>query len=1277
MHSRLAIDTTPSYSAGPSYSKAQYREASLSPTLNSAGAGISRNQIYQRGRSVSNASTTSSLSIISPSSSSTNASTTSLSIPNASLRSRSRSHSHSRSRSRSRSPSPQIDETVRLGSEYVLAMHDYSADPPNPTCLSFRTGQVIHVLNRHGSGWWDGELEGRRGWFPSNYVNAEMTSLTEEEPVGMISESRHHVHNNSSASATSWTTVSSRTQVQREQHNRNPSLSIDASEQDVDPYCPPLMVPLLHGLSLLQNAVRANRVTHFQPSTACIIGCVRSILASTGTLQRDAPILRQFPTLSEERKQLLILLASLVAQSKKASEGSLGEQELAQEVEAMLRLGGQAFSRVRSFLTIAIKCGIELPEEQDIARTATPGTEGNQAYQGNEYGDNEVSPSRTPTQHRGRHPNGMVPRLGSGLVGPRARDDGADSNSPGLVKSLARARQEQYLLKDRTPSQHKTNLSISSISSSSSLSSQESTPAEPPPFPCGPSTAAQVMEALRFTHDHYLSTIAAFIGHAHSHSRTSYASSTGVLYDLVKEIVEMVCKLLTIVEAVMQHPDVPGNRVGNLKAAKEGLYNVTTALAESVRLLTLSLPPTMSEEAEKQVLLRSATSALKAGADCVAAVKVCLNRSVGDRPFIVNLPNVENIIRAPFTPLRTNVGAPGTARAAGGLSHSGSAYRLNGMEDEDMTIQAQTPSPVQRPREISSGSEASILTRSSWMHSDDTRATSPDEGKQQPPPPSQKLAPISATPYGSVERDLPSPISLAQTDETGTTWEGSVNNDREMGEKIINGELPSVPFQSMDPNDLGWIYGHDYPIDDAAYNSEGHLVGATVEVLVEKMTPHDSLVDPAFAAIFFLTFRLFSNPCELTDALVERFNLKAPAVLSEEDRNVWQQRKGIPVRLRVSNFVKTWVELYWRTGVDDVALPSLILFTERGLAPMFPGPATRIMELLQMRRESSEMTVSPRADRTRDPGMSINPPSATTPTTEIPRPTMTKALLANLRKKDFDHISITDFDALELARQMTVVECNLYCAIQPEEILESGQEGAAPPVNVRAISSLSTAITGWVAESILNEPDLKKRTLLVKFFVKVADRCTTLNNFSTSRSILAALDSSVISRLRQTWAGLPQKYKVHVESLRRLADHSRNYHEYRSKLRNTAPPAVPFLGLYLTDVTFCREGNPSHRASPSDPSKKLLNFNKYHKLARIVQDMQRFQVTYNLKGIPEVQEYLNVCFEKSKHHGDLQDLYRRSLLVEPKQAADQPPTNDVRQLFNWATRSQSQTPSTS
>jgi len=227
---------------------------------------------------------------------------------------------------------------------------------------------------------------------------------------------------------------------------------------------------------------------------------------------------------------------------------------------------------------------------------------------------------------------------------------------------------------------------------------------------------------------------------------------------------------------------------------------------------------------------------------------------------------------------------------------------------------------------------------------------------------------------------------------------------------------------------------------------------------------------------------------ELVDAIILRYNLMPPPGITNEDVHLWQQKKGIPVRLRVSNFIKIWVELYWRPGVDDIALTPLTNFTREGLAVFFQGPAQRILDLLNMRRQSSDLTVSPQlGERVRDPGMSINPPLALTPPNEVPRPTMTKTLLTALRKKDFMGISVTDFDSLELARQMTIIECHRYCLIQPEEILESGQEGSTPPLNVKSVTSLSTVITGWVAESILNEPDLKKRTALVKFFVKVAD----------------------------------------------------------------------------------------------------------------------------------------------------------------------------------------------
>lgn len=534
-------------------------------------------------------------------------------------------------------------------------------------------------------------------------------------------------------------------------------------------------------------------------------------------------------------------------------------------------------------------------------------------------------------------------------------------------------------------------------------------------------------------------------------------------------------------------------------------------------------------------------------------------------------------------------------------------------------------------------------------------------------------------PYDT-ELNLASPSSEVPTDteggDDGTTWEGSqrLHGAQSFEDKLINGDLPSIPRSEQDtPIPLSWTLSNDYKPQDVAYNSEGHLVGATMEALIEKMTPYDSIVDPVFAAIFFMTFRLFATPSDLAERLIARFNLEQPQGLSDMDTEVWMHRKQLPVRLRVSNFFKLWLESYWRPRLDDEALPILLDFVRGPMSEIFATAALRLEDLIDQRMHSMQPNspVSERikfSDRVRDAGMPINPPFVSP--SEIPRPVMTKTLFSALRAKNFASIAVTDFDALELGRQLTIMECNLYCAITAEEVLEMGQSGARPAVNVKAVSALSTAITGWVSESILDEPDIKKRTLLVKFFIKVADRCTSLHNFSTPRSILAALDSSTIARLHQTWMGLSQKGKASLESLRKLADHARNYHEYRSRLRNTAPPAVPFLGLYLTDLTFCREGNPSHRASPTAPDLKLINFNKYHKLARIVQDMQRFQNKYNLKEIPEAQLYLGYCVDKVKDHGDLEDLYRRSQLLEPKQPAETP-TSDLKTFFGWGTRSHS------
>ena len=68
-----------------------------------------------------------------------------------------------------------MDDQQFITTFFCRAKYDYqSADDAS---LSFRRGDIIEVLTRLETGWWDGLLGEERGWFPSNYVDV----ITDEE----------------------------------------------------------------------------------------------------------------------------------------------------------------------------------------------------------------------------------------------------------------------------------------------------------------------------------------------------------------------------------------------------------------------------------------------------------------------------------------------------------------------------------------------------------------------------------------------------------------------------------------------------------------------------------------------------------------------------------------------------------------------------------------------------------------------------------------------------------------------------------------------------------------------------------------------------------------------------------------------------------------------------------------------------------------------------------------------------------------------------------------
>lgn len=71
----------------------------------------------------------------------------------------------------------------------------------------------------------------------------------------------------------------------------------------------------------------------------------------------------------------------------------------------------------------------------------------------------------------------------------------------------------------------------------------------------------------------------------------------------------------------------------------------------------------------------------------------------------------------------------------------------------------------------------------------------------------------------------------------------------------------------------------------------------------------------------------------------------------------------------------------------------------------------------------------------------------------------------------------------------------------------------------------------------------------------------------------------------------------------KAVDPDKNFTAYRDQLARLNPPSVPFLGVYLTFLTFIEDGNPNFLSG----ERKLINFGKRMKSAGVLREMQTYQ----------------------------------------------------------------------
>lgn len=256
-------------------------------------------------------------------------------------------------------------------------------------------------------------------------------------------------------------------------------------------------------------------------------------------------------------------------------------------------------------------------------------------------------------------------------------------------------------------------------------------------------------------------------------------------------------------------------------------------------------------------------------------------------------------------------------------------------------------------------------------------------------------------------------------------------------------------------------------------------------------------------------------------------------------------------------------------------------------------------------------------------------------------------LLKSILPESKETLSIEKFmmlDNTELAQQLCLLDSTLLRQIPNREFwrLNFSRTNQGVWKNSTVYTNQFNKRVLLIKGLILTPSHLQERVKVVVKVIQVIILLWDLNNFSAAMNFVSALEQIDIHRLRWTWKAFRLQYPhLHkqYDSIRTQSDHSMNYQLLRSKMKTVHPPIVPYLGLFMTDLTFIMEGNP-----PILQPGELL-FRQHRMIAKVIDEFRLFlQVPYEFTENLELQGL--IC--SSPKEQDPMIHYNRSIALEHK-----------------------------
>ncbi|KAJ6242916.1 guanine nucleotide exchange factor [Anaeramoeba flamelloides] len=477
-----------------------------------------------------------------------------------------------------------------------------------------------------------------------------------------------------------------------------------------------------------------------------------------------------------------------------------------------------------------------------------------------------------------------------------------------------------------------------------------------------------------------------------------------------------------------------------------------------------------------------------------------------------------------------------------------------------------------------------------------------------------------------------------------------LNNNQIMIDEIREEEVFLNKFSEIDER-FAVIERNDLP-NTQSNNNKGlantciNVIGGTIEWLVEYLCSEKGS-NPLYLNTFLLTYQTFTTGTELLLLLKERFLMKPPENLEGKSLRLFKNKIINTVKFKVFNVLNQWMRTHSTdfgpdTGLDD----ELLLFIEQDILndPDMKKSGIVLKGILNKLKNNNYIFSSNarKYGKISPMGQSSNNLNRNSPKPIIPK------LLSNEQQLTF-----MDINEKEFMRQITLMEFDLYQKIKPREFLnqawtKKNKEQLAP--NICNFTKFFNLISNWMANEILSHEKLKNRVNCLGKFITIGHLSKKIGNFNFVQEIIAGLSSSGVFRLKKTWKALPNKLKNLWVDLNQLMRGETNYKVIRQILQTIDPPALPYIGMFLTDLVFIDDGNPDNLKSigyrSNFNSNTFINFEKRQKTARIIATIQQFQhIPFNFQRIEVIQNFIS---NSTNALVDNTTLYQRSLVVEPR-----------------------------